>query len=60
VLPFAAGGGVPLFTPDARPGRLRLAGSTSWASGILELDYRPVLSESGLAGAGPSDSQAAR
>jgi hypothetical protein len=39
VIPFAAGGGVPLFTPDAHPGRLRLGGSTGWASGILELDY---------------------
>jgi hypothetical protein len=28
-------------TPDAHPGRLRLAGSSSWASGILELDYGP-------------------
>jgi hypothetical protein len=43
MIPFAAGGGVPLFTPDAHPGRLRLAGSTSWASGILELEYRPWL-----------------
>ena len=42
VIPFAAGGGVPLFTPDARPGRLELAGSTTWACGIVELDYRSV------------------
>jgi dihydrofolate reductase len=48
VIPFAAGGGVPLFTPDAHPGRLRLVGSTSWASGILELEYRPFASD-GLA-----------
>ena len=41
VIPFAAGGGVPLFTPDAHPGRLRLAGGIAWASGVLELDYRP-------------------
>jgi hypothetical protein len=38
MIPFAAGGG-PLFTPDAHPGRLRLVGSTSRASGILELEY---------------------
>jgi hypothetical protein len=55
VIPFAAGGGGPVFTPDALRGRLRLAGSTSWASGILELDHRPVLS-----GAGPCGGQAAR
>jgi hypothetical protein len=60
VIPFAAGGGVPLFAPDARPGRLRLAGSTSWASGILELDHRPVLSGAGPSGAGPCGGQVAR
>jgi hypothetical protein len=41
VLPFAAGEGVPLFAPDAQPGRLRLEQSTAYPSGILELVYTP-------------------
>ena len=41
VLPFAAGDGVPLFTRDAHPGRLRLDASTAFPSGILELVYSP-------------------
>jgi dihydrofolate reductase len=39
VLPFAAGEGVPLFTADAHPGRMRLEQSTAYPSGILELVY---------------------
>jgi dihydrofolate reductase len=42
VVPFAAGTGVPLFTPDARPGLLRLESSRSFPSGTLELVYRPA------------------
>ena len=42
VLPFAAGEGVPLFTPDAHPGQLRLEQSTAYPSGILELVYAPA------------------
>jgi dihydrofolate reductase len=42
VLPFAAGGGVPLFTPDAHPGQLRLEQSTAYPAGILELVYTPA------------------
>ena len=42
VVPFAAGTGVPLFTADAHPGRLRLEQSTAFPSGILELVYRPA------------------
>jgi dihydrofolate reductase len=42
VLPFAAGEGVPLFTPDAHPGHLRLVQSTAYPSGILELVYAPA------------------
>jgi dihydrofolate reductase len=41
MVPFAAGSGVPLFTADAYPGRLRLAGTTAYPGGILELVYRP-------------------
>lgn len=39
VVPFAAGEGVPLFTADAHPGRLRLEQSTAYPGGILELVY---------------------
>ncbi len=39
VIPFAAGGGVPLFTPDAHPGRLRLERTTACPGGMLELVY---------------------
>jgi dihydrofolate reductase len=42
VIPFAAGGGVPLFTPDAHPGRLRLEQTTAYQGGILELGYVPA------------------
>ena len=42
VIPFAAGGGVPLFTPDAHPGRLRLEQTTAYQGGILELVYVPA------------------
>ncbi|MGH3165994.1 MAG: dihydrofolate reductase family protein [Trebonia sp.] len=42
VVPYAAGEGVPLFTGDAHPGRLRLESSTAFPSGILELVYRPA------------------
>jgi dihydrofolate reductase len=41
VLPFAAGAGVPLFSADAHPGRLRLEQTEALPSGILELTYRP-------------------
>ncbi len=41
VLPFAAGAGVPLFSADAHPGRLRLEQTEVFPSGILELTYRP-------------------
>jgi dihydrofolate reductase len=41
VLPVAAGEGVPLFAPGARPGRLRLEQSTACPSGTLELVYAP-------------------
>jgi dihydrofolate reductase len=44
VLPFATGEGVPLFTADARPGRMRLEQSTAYPSGILELVYAPASS----------------
>ena len=50
VLPFAAGEGVPLFAPDARPGRLRLEQSTACPSGILELVYTPDLTARGTDG----------
>lgn len=42
VIPFAAGAGVPLFTADAHPGRLRLEQSTAFPSGMLELVYVPA------------------
>jgi dihydrofolate reductase len=42
VVPFAAGAGVPLFTADAHPGRLRLEQSTAYPGGILELVYAPA------------------
>jgi dihydrofolate reductase len=42
MLPFAAGEGVPLFSADAHPGRLRLEQSTAFPSGVLELVYRPA------------------
>lgn len=42
VLPFAAGDGVPLFTPEAHPGHLRLVQSAAYPSGILELVYAAV------------------
>ena len=42
VVPFAAGAGVPLFTPDAHPGPLRLEQSTAYPGGILELVYAPA------------------
>jgi dihydrofolate reductase len=51
VVPFAAGGGVPLWTADGRPGRLELVRSTSWESGILELEYRPASSDRASAAA---------
>jgi dihydrofolate reductase len=43
VLPFAAGEGVPLFSPDAHPGQLRLEQSTAYPAGILELVYATEL-----------------
>ena len=42
MVPFAAGAGVPLFTADAHPGRLRLEQSTAYPGGILELVYAPA------------------
>jgi len=42
VLPFAAGEGIPLFTADTHPGRLRLEASTAYPGGILELIYVPL------------------
>jgi dihydrofolate reductase len=42
MVPFAAGEGVPLFTADTRPGRLRLESSTAFPSGTIELVYRPA------------------
>jgi hypothetical protein len=33
---------VPLFTPDAHPGQLRLEQSTAYPAGILELVYTPA------------------
>jgi dihydrofolate reductase len=42
VVPFAASAGVPLFTADAHPGRLRLEQSTASPGGILELVYAPA------------------
>jgi hypothetical protein len=41
-VPFAAGEGVPLFSADTRPGRLRLESSTAFPSGTLELAYCPA------------------
>jgi dihydrofolate reductase len=41
-VPFAAGAGVPLFTADAHPGRVRLEQSTAYPGGILELVYAPA------------------
>lgn len=42
MIPFAAGAGVPLFTADAHPGRLRLEQSTAFPGGMLELVYVPA------------------
>jgi dihydrofolate reductase len=42
VVPFAAGAGVPMFTADAHPGRLRLEQSTAYPGGTLELVYVPA------------------
>jgi hypothetical protein len=42
LVPFAAGAGVPLFTADGHPGRLRLEQSTAYPGGILELVYGPA------------------
>jgi dihydrofolate reductase len=59
LVPVATGAGVPLFTADAHPGRLRLEQTTAYPGGILELVYaparpgeptRPPLADTGHAG----------
>jgi dihydrofolate reductase len=42
LVPVATGAGVPLFTADAHPGRLRLEHTTAYPGGILELVYAPA------------------
>jgi dihydrofolate reductase len=42
VLPFAVGGGTPLFTGLTCPLALRLVASRAFPSGMLELVYRPA------------------
>jgi dihydrofolate reductase len=43
VYPLTRGAGPRLFTADAAPAKLELAGTESYANGVVYLDYRPLV-----------------
>lgn len=43
VYPLTLGAGPRLFTEDAAPGKLELAGTESYDNGVVYLDYRPLV-----------------